>query len=260
MYEQTPAFSPLRTPWILIFAHPGHELRAYHLLERVRPTVMVLTDGSGSTAASRLHESRELIESAGARTSAIFGPVTDREAYAALMAADATPFLTYVDAMADALRSSGARSVLVDAAEGYNPVHDVCHWMGRAAVLRARELGATIDLFEVDLVSHPDPPGAGLRILLDDEAFARKMDATSRYAALKGESEAAFERYGRDAFRVETLRPLDDGEPPPASWVPYYEQVGEERVKQGRYSTVLRYGAHVKRVIEALLEVPRPAA
>jgi hypothetical protein len=261
MHEQTPLFSPDRYPWTLIFAHPGHELRAYHFMERVHPTVIVLTDGSGSTAASRLDESRALITDAGARPSTIFGPLTDREAYAALMAGDATPFLTYVDAIVDMLVATGGRSVLVDAAEGYNPVHDVCHWMGRAATLRARQHGATIDLFEIDLVSHPDPPGQGQRVLLDDDAFARKLDATSRYAALKSEIEWAFERYGRDAFRVELVRPLADAAPPPASWVPYYEQVGEARVKEGRYTSVLRYGEHVRRVIEALLErTPQPAS
>ena len=57
----------------------------------------------------------------------MFGPLTDREAYAALMAADATPFVTCVNALADTLLTEGVRAVLVDAAEGYNPVHDVCH-------------------------------------------------------------------------------------------------------------------------------------
>jgi hypothetical protein len=39
----------------------------------------------------------------------------------------------------------------------------------------------------------------------------------------------------------------------PADYVPYYEQVGLERVRQGRYATVLRYGTHVRPIIEAIL-------
>ena len=240
--------------WILVFAHPGHELRAYHLMERVQPTVVVLTDGSGSTTASRLDESRALLARAGARPAGTFGPLTDREAYAALMAADARPFLDRVDMLADALVTDNTQAVLVDAAEGYNPVHDVCHWIGRAAMARARRLGAEIALFELDLISHPNPPGDGLRLVLDDQAFARKLDATSRYVALKGEADAAFDRYGRDAFRVEFLRRVADGPPPPSSWIPYYEDVGEARVRAGLYSSVLRYGSHVRPVIERLLE------
>ena len=247
-----------KTSWILVFAHPGHELRAYHLLERVKPTVVVLTDGSGSTADSRLEASRALLTQAGAQLATTFGAVTDREAYATLMAADATPFLTQVHALADILVTEGVRAVLVDAAEGYNPVHDVCHWIGRAATMRARQFGARIDLFELDLVSHPDSSGDGLRLELDDEAFARKLEATSRYAALEAEADALFDRYGRDAFRVEFLRRVIDDEPRQASWIPYYEEVGEARVRQGRYRSVLRYSSHVKPVIDTILELAQP--
>jgi hypothetical protein len=246
-------------PWTLFFAHPGHELRVHHFIERVRPTVIVLTDGSGATAQSRLDDSRDLLDRLGAHPSALFGPLTDREAYTALMAADASRFVGYAEVIGEMLRASRTRSVVIDAAEGYNPVHDICHWIGRSAVRRARLLGAPIDLFEVDLVSHPDPSGDGLRLCLDDEAFERKLATIARYQALKGETDAAFERYGREAFRVEYLRPLVGAPvPPDAASVPYYEQVGEARVKEGRYSMVLRYGTHVRRVIETLLDAPCP--
>jgi hypothetical protein len=254
--------TPLLTPsasWILVFAHPGHELRAYHVLERTRPSVVVITDGSGATSESRLHDSRALLAHAGARPAAMFGPLTDREAYAALMAADSGPFLTYVNVLADTLLTDGVRAVLVDAAEGYNPVHDVCHWIGRAATIRARQFGAEIELFELDLVSHPDLPGDGLRLMLDDQAFTRKLEAAARYTSLEAEAEAAFDRYGQDAFRVEFLRRVVDGPAPPPSWIPYYEQVGEARVRAGRYASVLRYGSHVKPVIDTLLDSVRPA-
>ena len=176
------------------------------------------------------------------------------------MASDAEPFLTHVNALSDVLVTEGVRAVLVDAAEGYNPVHDVCHWIGRAATLRAQRFGAPVELFELDLVAHPEGPGDGLRLTLDDQAFARKLEATARYVALKSEADAAFERYGRDAFRIEFLRRVVDGPPPPAAWVPYYEEVGEARVRAGRYATVLRYSSHVKPVIDRLLASVRPAS
>jgi hypothetical protein len=133
-------------------------------------------------------------------------------------------------------------------------VHDVCHWMGRSAVAIARHLGADIELFELDLVSRPDGTGDGVRLVLDDDAFRRKLETVARYEALKGEAEAAFAQYGQDAFRVEFLRRVcEDAEPPAASWIPYYEQVGEARVREGRYGSVLRYQAHVKPVIERLM-------
>jgi len=245
--------------WFLIFAHPGHELRVHHVLERVRPTVAVLTDGSGSTGTPRLDQTRELLANTGARLAPIFGLLTDRDAYAALMAASAKPFVDLRDRLASLLRMESATAVLVDAAEGYNPVHDICHWIGRAAVVLARRMGAHIDLFELDLVSHPNGAGSGLRLALDDQAFARKLQAVGHYHALVQEAGAAFDHHGRDAFRVEFLRGVVDAPVPSRSWVPYYEEVGETRVKAGQYASVLRYARHVRPVIETLLGLPPPS-
>ena len=36
---------------VLVVAHPGHELRVHGWLELARPTVCILTDGSGHQAA-----------------------------------------------------------------------------------------------------------------------------------------------------------------------------------------------------------------
>ncbi|HEX8245140.1 MAG TPA: hypothetical protein VF541_16635, partial [Longimicrobium sp.] len=48
-----PATLPAGTP-ALVVAHPGHELRVYGWMERARPLVFVLTDGSGSGSEGRL--------------------------------------------------------------------------------------------------------------------------------------------------------------------------------------------------------------
>jgi hypothetical protein len=259
MTDSTSTMLDSQASWLFVFAHPGHELRAHHIMERVRPVVAVITDGSGGSGRARVGESRALLEHVGARAAPVFGALADRDAYAALMAVDAEPFLRLVDPIADLIAAERVRAVLVDAAEGYNPVHDVCHWVGRAAVERALRRGVAAGIFELDLVAHPDGRGSGLRLTLDDEAFARKMDAAARYESLRLEAEAAFERYGRNAFRVELLRSVE-GEPPPESWAPYYEQVGEARVRTGRYASVLRYASHVRPVIDALIGLARPAS
>jgi hypothetical protein len=239
--------------WVFIFAHPGHELRVHHVLERVQPTVAVLTDGSGSTGKSRLDQTARLLAASGAARAPVFGPLTDRDAYAALQAVDARPFVALRDRLAVLLSRLGATAVLIDAAEGFNPVHDICHWMGRSAVQRTQGPGRRIDLFELDLVSHPDGAGSGPRLTLDDRAFVRKLEAVTGYDALVQEADAAFGHYGREAFRVEFLRRVREAPVPPASWVPYYEEVGEARVRAGRYASVLRYAQHVRPIIGALM-------
>ena len=237
--------------WLFLVGHPGHELRAYHILERVRPFLAVITDGSGSTATSRIADTGALITGLGGKPASVFGSLTDRQAYEALMTGNATTFLRLVDTLVDEVRASGTTALVVDAAEGYNPVHDVCHWMGRAVAERAGTAGR-IEAFELDLVGHPDGDGNGVRVNLDDAAFGRKLHAVEHYKALAGEASAAFGHYGVDAFRVEFLRRLEPAPIPPATWVPHYETVGEDRVRTGQYTSVLRYGKHVRPILEAL--------
>ena len=49
----------------LIIGHPGHELRAFKYIKDFKPDVYILTDGSGSTNASRLYQSVKVINQAG---------------------------------------------------------------------------------------------------------------------------------------------------------------------------------------------------
>ena len=222
------------------------------MLERVRPVVAVLTDGSGSTGTPRIGESRSLLDRIGGSPGAVFGSLTDRDAYDALMSGRTNRFAALVDAIADEVVAKDVTAIVIDAAEGYNPIHDVCHWIGRSAISRVAGQNRGVDAFELDLVGHPEGDGRGIRSTLDGDAFTRKLAAIAAYPALAGEAAAAFEQYGRDAFRSEFLRHVDPAPIPPASWVPYYETVGEARVRSGLYPSVLRYGLHVRPILEAL--------
>lgn len=237
--------------WALVIAHPGHELRAFHFLECARPLVAVLSDGSGAHGASRLDHTTRLLEEAGATPSRVYGSFTDRELYEYLMACDGSRCLETAYRLSESFDEHGITAVLTDAAEGYNPAHDVCRSIAEAAV-RLRGPRAPL-LFELDLVGHPDGGGSGIRLRLDDRAFARKLDAARRYTALTSEAGAAFEQHGVDAFRTEFLRRSVATVPRPPDYTPYYERVGEERVRQGRYRSALRYRDHVRPVL-ALLE------
>ena len=238
--------------WLFVIAHPGHELRAYHVLERVRPAVAVLTDGSGSVAVSRIGDTRALLDRTRSTPARVFGAFTDRDAYEALMTGDAEAFRNVADTLVSDVLAAGTTAIVVDAAEGYNPVHDVCHWIGRSVAERVAERGRSIEAFELDLVGHPEGSGVGVRVHLDEMAFARKLDAVHRYQALAGEAAAAFAHYGSEAFRVEFLRCLTPCAIPPRTWVPHYETVGEARVRSGQYTSVLRYRLHVRPILEAL--------
>lgn len=236
--------------WALVVGHPGHELRAFHFCERTRPSLAVLTDGSGSHGIPRISETRQLAEELGMSPAAVFGVLTDRDAYALLQAGDVKLLTQVVDTLARGFLSDRITAVLTDAAEGYNPVHDLCRVLTEAAV---RRCGRPIELFEFDLAGSPNGSGDGIRLELDDAAFDRKLAAVRRYGSLAGEAAAAFEQHGLDAFRAEFLRRARRITLEAPDHMPFYERVGMERVREGRYAAVLRYGSHVRPVIEAIL-------
>lgn len=236
--------------WALVAAHPGHELRAFHFLELTRPVVAVLTDGSGAHGVSRLDQTTRVLGVTGAMCSPIYGRFTDREIYAHLMDGHGEPFLDVANRLSETFKEHRVTAVLTDAAEGFNPVHDVCRGLTEAAIGLCGPVQPL--LFEVDLVGHPDGDGSGIRLHLDDGAFARKLDAVDRYAELLGEADSAFGRFGVDAFRTEFLRRSEEGSLAPAEHAPHYDVVGAERVRQGRYRTALRYREHVRPILDVL--------
>ena len=236
--------------WALVAAHPGHELRAFHFLELARPLVAILTDGSGAHGVSRLDQTTRVLDDTGSMSGPIYGRFTDREIYAHLMDGNSEPFLDVANRLSETFNDHRITAVLTDAAEGFNPVHDVCRALTEAAIGMCGPSHPL--LFEIDLVGHPDGEGSGIKLRLDDGAFARKLEAVDRYAALLGEADAAVGRYGVDAFRTEFLRRSDEMSAAPEEPAPHYDVVGAERVRQGRYRTALRYREHVRPILDVL--------
>src|SRR5262245_39398749 len=81
----------------LVVAHPGHELRIHHWLERARPLVFVLTDGSGRNESSRLASTSATLERVGATSGQLYGRFSDRELYRAILAGEADRFVALAD-------------------------------------------------------------------------------------------------------------------------------------------------------------------
>ena len=105
---------PLSHPVLFALAHPGHELRAHHLVERLAPRVAVLTDGSGSTGLSRLDQTTALVASLGATPARPYGELTDLEAYDALMAGRVEPFARAMADLTSDLIAHGIRTLAVN--------------------------------------------------------------------------------------------------------------------------------------------------
>ena len=247
---------------MLFVSHPGHELRVWGWMEATRPLVCVLTDGSGSGSEGRLASTTRLLRQCHATPGGVYGRMTDREVYAALLAHDHGTFVRLADELAEILVRRGADTVVGDAIEGYNPSHDLCRLTLNAAVrMASRGRDTTIDNRDYLLVGAPDQRAEGARgcawlLQLDDAALARKLEAARGYPEMAGEVDAALARFGSDPFRIECLRPADpmDRYGWDARAVPYYERYGEERVAAGVYRDVVRFREHLLPVADALWE------
>src|SRR5438874_11663728 len=72
--------------WIVLFiVHPCHELLVHGWVELAKPLVFVLTDGSGRTNQSRLKSTTEILNQTRVKRGRIYGRLTDRTAYAAIL-------------------------------------------------------------------------------------------------------------------------------------------------------------------------------
>jgi hypothetical protein len=249
-------------PMALVVGHPGHELRVYGWLEAAHPLVFVLTDGSGVSGLSRIAETARVLDHAGGRHGGLFGRYPDGLIYEALLRHDYAFFLRRVRELAAVFVREKIALVAGDAAEGYNPIHDVCRLVVDAAVRRAsRAVGRSIANYDFLVVGPPDacPEAARERALwlqLHDAAFQRKVEAAQSYTAINFDFLSALGNVGVDQFRVECLRPVAPNAwaALPAGETPFYERHGESRVAAGRYRQVIRFHDHVRPLAEALGE------
>ena len=245
----------------LVVAHPGHELTLTGWLEMARPTVFVITDGSGQLGRSRLHSTTKVLLKTGARPGSLYGHFSDREVYEAMLRGEAGLFLRMALELADWIALTNVDYVVGDSAEGYNPMHDMCRIIVGVAVEIASRRRRPVDNYEYVVTGPRDDCGARrcrgtIRLRLDDDALGRKIEMALAYPELSGEVAAAVRKDGMEGFRHECLHPVDNR----ASWTPvgegkpFYEEHGEARVASGKYQRPVRYAEHIVPLRAALWE------
>jgi hypothetical protein len=258
----------------LVVGHPGHELKVFGWLAERKPLVHVITDGSGRSGVSRISSTVKVLAQAGAPRGEIFAYMSDAEIYRAMLEQDAPVFFPLVDALASSFLTHEIDSVVGDAAEGFNPTHDLCRGLTDSAVLLAeRTSGKRIVNFEICLTEW-ERNGRGalhdercLHWELDDRGLEQKIAAAEHYSELTAEVQRAITLRGKEYFRSECLRRavavdsahFDGGKAG-------YETWGEQRVAEGHYQEVIRFHQHVLPLRQAILDyasrtlVPSPTA
>lgn len=130
---------------MMIFGHPAHELALYGAISRLRPRILILTDG-GSPA--RLSYSRKGLESMGALENASYAGFREEDFYQALLEQDINYFDNVVTFIRGAIEDARPDQIFCDAVEFYNPVHDIIYVLLRAALKEKQPLA----IFRIPLV------------------------------------------------------------------------------------------------------------
>jgi hypothetical protein len=174
---------------VLIVAHPGHETLLHAWMERVRPRILVLTDGSGRSGKPRIKATSQYITALGLQHGSLFGRFSDLAIYEKILERDFAFFSALADEICYTLLAEPVDYVVGDSAEGYNSVHDLCRLLVNCAVNRAERLsGRSIGNFDFPVVRGVTGPFARVtkgesRWTLDQPTFDRKLAAAEKYYA-----------------------------------------------------------------------------
>jgi hypothetical protein len=239
-----------------------------------RPTVTIVTDGSGGRGESRIGSSEALLRSAGATRGSCWGEISDPAFYEAVLDGNAELFVGLARRIADDLLESRPTLVAGDAREGFNPTHDVCRMMIDAAVRMVEREGMRLPNYSFLLFAPHTAASAhdAISKTLREDEFAAKVSAARAYPELVAEVEAAFlgssrnilarhqdlaavvdaaiAGIGADALRTERLIPTSRVKP--HGETPFYEIYGERLVADGKYERAIRYREHVLPIEQAL--------
>jgi hypothetical protein len=230
----------------LLIAHPGHELLLHGWIQRTRPVVHVLTDGSGGGSTGRLERTAEYLHESAATPGAIFGRFSDHQAYEMILSGNVELLFSVVSALAVELKAEQPDWLVTDAAEGYNPVHDLCRLIAGAAIELAE---VATHHYEYPVVGGPLSYGsASAEVLvadLDDTAWTAKIAQAQSRAGLLPDIAGLLSLYGANAFRREAFRRVTDWTAIDCDTPPLYEKFGTERVAASRYGQVIRRADHL---------------
>lgn len=243
---------------LLFVAHPGHELLLHRWVRSVRPVVCVITDGGGFEGRSRIARTAQWLEATGAQTGTIFGRLTDREAYAEILGGNVEWIDALVTDLTRELADRTISAVVADAAEGFNPVHDLCQLIVGAAVSLSAKAGTQVAHYEYPIHDGPRAydnwKGEIVHQELDDAGLAMKLADARAYADVIPDVLSMISEFGEEPFRTETFRRVEDWTAWPWSdgERPLYERIGEERVASGKYAHVVRHAQHMQPLLDHL--------
>ena len=208
---------------LVVLSHPNHEAAIFGIVQRLRPKLVVLTDGGGDP---RPAESRQALDRIGLLDRASFLDFRESDFYRALLDHDLDYFRSVIGRLRIELEEFGPKQVICDAVEFYNPVHDLTLPIVRAA------LGAAppAQIFEAPLIYQIAGQNAGnsesyelqrfppsrrdgqIEFRLSMDEHAAKLAARDQvYGSLRKQIGTLLDRTSADHFATEVIGPAANG-------------------------------------------------
>lgn len=246
-------------PSLVVFSHPNHELAIFGLLQRLKPSLIFLTDGGGE---KRVAETRKGLESLGLLDRAVFLDHTEDSFYDALLRMDSFFFRQVAAELRDILKEKKPEQILVDSVEFYNPVHDIA-----LPILSHADDVWWDGIFEVPLIyQKPGPKESyGIQTVPDAQTNRIEIDLTPAESASKEYALQNIYTILRDtmgplllssptALRKETLFPAST----PLRWpdegrVLRYNRRAAELQSAGKIKDKIIHEIHFVTVVSSLL-------
>jgi hypothetical protein len=249
-----------RIPRLLVTGHPNHELAILGFVQRMRPHLLFLTDGG---AEARSSESRELLGSLGLGAHARFLGVSEAVLYQALVDGDTATFQELAAEVRREIERTGARQVLCESVEFYNPLHDLTLPLVRAAT-RGME---GVEVLEFPLIAERvDAPGAFrlqrpvtsrsadvLSLQLTKTEVHRKLRAARRsYPSLRAQMGAILDAVEASQAALECFLPASRVPEPGPEHVLRYEARGRLLAKEGLVEHIITWRDHFLPAVASL--------
>ena len=236
---------------LLLVAHPCHELLLHGWIAESKPVVHVLTDGSGHSSLARIGMTAQFLREVGAEEGSLFGRLSDRAAYAAILDSDSALLLELADELAAGITDNVPSMIVCDALEGYNPVHDLCRLIAGAAIELA---GSCVSQYEYPVVGDPrsfEGMSDTIDVDLEDASHATKIARAREMADVVPDVDELISRYGAARYSREVLRRVIDWTDV-GNGAALYEKFGDERVANHRYERAIRRQEHFVPLRDAL--------
>jgi LmbE family N-acetylglucosaminyl deacetylase len=240
----------LKARTVCVFSHPNHELATFGLIQRLRPTLVFLTDGGGE---HRINETQKGLASIGLADRAIFLPNTEQSFYDALLHVNTGFFLDVAGDLRAILKREKPEQILCDAVEYYNPVHDMT-----LPIVSNADDAPWDGIFEVPLIYQKPGPGESYGVqsapagqpgqivvpLTETESASKRNALENTYTILR-------DTLGKvllscpDALKQETLYPAST----PLRWpdpgrILRYELRAKELMARGEVPSEITHAYH----------------